>query len=178
LREDRDAYFAVGSLQGFDLDVIDSDHLSLKTHDGHQSLDQDGVLRTFGRLLLLKLEAVRQSHRLHVSREGRIFLSVFTDLLRRNRWGKRRHFDWVERHAVKLEAVVLGCKLHHKIVLNALFPDRAILVLTKSEGTGRAVKFDGLRLLSEGRGIERRGLVVGDFEREEEGVGGQRQGGC
>ncbi len=174
----RGTYFAVRRLESFDLDVIDLDHLPLKTHDGHQSLDQDRVLRTLGRLLGLKLKAVRQSQRLCVRWRERISLCIFANLLGRNSRGKRRHGHWIERYAVELKTLVLGGKFHHEIALDALLPDCAILALFESERTAGAVKVDNLRLLGKRGRIERRGLVVGDFERDEEGVGGQRQGGC
>ena len=166
--KDGGTYFVgARSSECFDFNVVNSDHLHFKTHDGHQGLD-------INRILLLKLKAVGESHGLLSD----IFGSIFRDLLDRDYRGKWSLAEWEERHAIEFEAVALGGKLHLEIARDILFPDSAFWALGNSIGTTGAVNVDGLRLLGEGGRIERRGLLLVDFERDEEGVGGQRQRRC
>ena len=160
------AYFARarGGFKSLDFDVVDFDHLAFETHDGHQGLDVNGVL-------LLEFEAVGESHRIRFY----IINPILRNLLDGDRWGKRGHGEWVERYAVQFEAVALGGKFHLEIARDIFCPNSAFWAFAGSIWTAGAIKVDGLRLLSEGGRIERRGLVFVDFEWHEEGVGGQHQ---
>ena len=86
---------------------------------------------------------------------------------------------WVEGDAVKLELLVFGGKAQNKVVFDASGPlVGAIAGGGESEWTCGTVEVDGLGLGVEAVGDDGvRSYGVGDFKRDEEGGGGQRQRG-